>query len=159
MSADIRRAAVFSRCGAYRYSLTRRWTAGPVVHFVMLNPSIASAEVDDPTARRVVNFAQIWGFGGLIVTNLFAVITSDPRVMMQAPDPIGPCNDEHILSAHLAAAATVAAWGTGGAHLGRGEEVRAMLPDLHYLRLTKDGHPSHPLYLPGDLAPVRWVSP
>lgn len=31
-----------------------------------------------------------------------------------------------------------------------------MLPKLHYLRLTKDGHPGHPLYLPADLRLVEW---
>ena len=31
--------------------------------------------------------------------------------------------------------------------------MRLLVPDLHYLRLTKDGHPGHPLYLPADLKP------
>jgi hypothetical protein len=34
--------------------------------------------------------------------------------------------------------------------------VRAMLPKLHYLRLTKDGFPGHPLYLPATLTPKEW---
>jgi hypothetical protein len=35
--------------------------------------------------------------------------------------------------------------------------VRKMLPELHYLRLTKDGHPGHPLYLPASLHPIAWA--
>lgn len=53
----------------------------------------------------------------------------------------------------------VAAWGTRGALLGRDVEVRGMLFDegleLVALRLTKDGHPEHPLYIPYDVEPVR----
>ena len=32
----------------------------PKVLFIMLNPSTADADVDDPTIRRVVNFAKSW---------------------------------------------------------------------------------------------------
>lgn len=45
-------------------------------------------------------------------------------------------------------------------HLGRDEVVKA-LPGiagrLHYLRLTKDGYPGHPLYLPASLVPTPWT--
>lgn len=36
--------------------------------------------------------------------------------------------------------------------------VRLLVPGLHYLRLTKDGHPGHPLYLPASLRPAAWVN-
>ena len=44
----------------------------------------------------------------------------------------------------------------GGTRLA--ELIRALLKDrpLYYLKLTKDGFPSHPLYLKSDLVPVRW---
>ena len=46
-----------------------------------------------------------------------------------------------------------------GALLGRDQQVRGLLGrKLHYLRLTKHGHPGHPLYLPGNLWPVEWTS-
>lgn len=42
----------------------------------------------------------------------------------------------------LVGGVVVAAWGVHGTHRGRHNVVRAMLPALHYLRLTKDGHPA-----------------
>jgi hypothetical protein len=51
----------------------------------------------------------------------------------------------------------VAAWGAHGTFQGRDQSVRLLVPKLHYLRLTKDGHPGHPLYLPADLKPQPWV--
>ena len=43
-----------------------------------------------------------------------------------------------------------------GALNDRGIEVMKMLKDPHYLALTKDGHPWHPLYLKKDLRPQKF---
>jgi hypothetical protein len=153
------RGAYISPCGRYRYSLWRQWAPGPMVMFVGLNPSTADARLDDPTIRRCIGFARAWGYCGLMMTNLFAWRSTDPRGMLEADDPTGPDNDRVLLTAHAKAAVTIAAWGCHGTHGGRHNAVRAMLPRLHYLRLTKDGHPGHPLYLPVSLLPVEWVPP
>ena len=67
-----RKSATLSECGLYRYDLWRTWATGPHVTFVMCNPSTADAEIDDPTIRRCIGFAQEWGFAGLVVVNLYA---------------------------------------------------------------------------------------
>lgn len=148
--------ASISTCGLYRYGLFRRWDDGEgVAVFIGLNPSTADAEKDDPTIRRCVAFAKAWGCSRLDMLNLFAFRATDPGVMKKADDPVGPLNDAYLEMAK-SARFVVAAWGVHGTHLGRDKVVRAMLPNLSFLRLTKDGHPGHPLYLPASLTPQPW---
>lgn len=153
------RGAYISSCGIYRYSLWRQWAQGPKVMFVGLNPSTADATLDDPTIRRCVGFAKAWGYAGLLMTNLFAWRATKPSDMLAAYRPVGPDNDRILQTSHSEAALTVAAWGAHGSHGGRDASVKAMLPNLHYLRMTKGGHPGHPLYLPSSLRPVEWTTP
>ena len=148
--------ATLSPCRTYRYSLTREWGSGLAVLFVGLNPSTADETLDDPTIRRCISFARDWGYARLHMANLFAFRATDPRDMKNASDPVGPENDKHLLTLANDSALTVAAWGVHGTFGGRHNAVREMLPRLHYLRFTKDGHPGHPLYLPGTLKPVAW---
>ena len=148
--------ATLSHCRTYRYSLTREWGDGFSVLFICLNPSTADETLDDPTIRRCISFAREWGGGRLHMANLFAFRATDPRDMKNASDPIGPENDKHLLALAHDSALTIAAWGVHGTFGGRHNAVRRILPRLHYLRLTKDGHPGHPLYLPKTLKPVAW---
>ena len=148
--------ATLSPCRTYRYSLTREWGSGLAVLFVGLNPSTADETLDDPTIRRCISFARDWGYARLHMANLFAFRATAPRDMKNASDPVGPENDRHLLALANDSALTVAAWGVHGTFGGRHNAVRGMLPRLHYLRLTKDGHPGHPLYLPRTLKPVAW---
>ena len=140
--------------GEYRYSLTRVWdTDLPVITFVLLNPSTADAKQLDPTLRRCVGFAKREGFGGMIILNLYAFRTKDPKVTMAANDPVGPDNDR-ILA--CATGTVVAGWGTN-ADPSRAAQVIALLPRLHALGVTKDGHPRHPLYVPADAPLIEWM--
>ncbi|TAA12425.1 DUF1643 domain-containing protein [Pseudoxanthomonas winnipegensis] len=156
------RDAMVSPCGRYRYSLGRAGLLGSgTVLFVMLNPSTADADVDDPTIRRCVSFAASWGFKRLEVANLFAFRATDPKAMALAEDPVGPDNDLHLMCAAARAGLVICAWGVNGVHLQRAARVRAMLTGaghrLHHLGLTKDGHPKHPLYLAAATEPQEWV--
>ena len=154
-------SAVYSPCERYRYLLTRTWdAAGPRALFVMLNPSTATEVQNDPTVERCERRARALGFGAFRVTNIFAFRATDPKVMKAAPDPIGPGNDASIRESLPWAAAVICAWGTHGAHLGRGPQVEAMLRGagvaLQVLGLTQGGHPQHPLYIGYDRQPVEW---
>lgn len=152
--------ADFSPCGQYRYTLSRQWTAldqpGPL--FLMLNPSTASHTVDDPTIRRCVGFARDWGHHRMEVCNLFAYRSTNPRVLWDVADPVGPENDRFIVERAKAAAFVVCAWGAHPLAVKRGQVLRALLPDvtLYALKLTREGDPNHPLYLSKLLKPVRF---
>ena len=156
------RSARFSPCRNYRYSLWRNWrglfpNARGYAMFIGLNPSTADETADDPTIRRCVAFARSWGYEGLCMANLFAFRATKPLDMMAADDPIGPDNDQALCALAETAGVVVAAWGVNGCWLDRHNEVRRMIPKLHYLRLTKAGYPAHPLYLPKTLKPLLWA--
>ena len=141
--------AVFSRDGRYRYRLWRRWKRSlPVVAFVMLNPSTADAQRDDPTIRRCIGFARRWGCGGIEVVNLFALRATDPRRLRYTRDPVGPENVAHLARAAGRASLVVAAWGADPAVGTRGTELaRRLSRRLRCLGVTRAGAPRHPLYL------------
>ena len=153
--------AVFSACRRWRYLLWRRWDADrPAANFLMLNPSTADERRLDPTCARAREYAARWGYGALIVTNVFAWRATDPAEMKAAADPVGPGNDRAIVRAAREARLVVCAWGNHGAHLDRASSVRDLLRKAgvasHALRVNGTGQPAHPLYLPGMLRPRPW---
>lgn len=154
--ADTVRHATISYCGRYRYGLLRTWARGQRVAFVGLNPSTADAIHDDPTIRRCRAFAQAWGYGGMVMLNLFAYRATSPRDMMAADFPVGPSNDYYLRRWARVVDLVVVCWGSHGGHMGRDREVVGMLSGLHCLTITKGGQPGHPLYLRGDLQPIPY---
>jgi hypothetical protein len=154
-------SAIISPCGLYRYRLERRFGDGPASLFIMLNPSTADAEIDDPTIRRCIRFAQSFGCGRLLVGNLFAFRATKPADLMKASDPEGPDNLKHLKKMCAEAQLCIAAWGAHGKYRGQGQRIIGRLSawdvPLHHLKMTKAGHPCHPLYLKATLTPVAYA--
>jgi hypothetical protein len=153
--------ATFDETRKYRYHLSRVWDPkGAVVNFLMLNPSTADAFVLDPTVRRCAGFAQKWGAGTLVVTNIFALRSTDPAELRLTANPVGDDNDQAIVGSAEQADLVVAAWGVHGTYLDREKHVRELLRDcgvkVSVLLLTKAGHPGHPLYVRGSTVPALW---
>jgi len=147
--------AIISKCGKYRYVLSRTWGGGrEFVCFIMLNPSTADAEKDDPTIRRCVSFAQRWGYSKLEVVNLFAWRTPYPGDFRGVADPVGPDNDRYVLEALARATIVVAAWGRLEMARPRAQVVtkiaEQMCKSLNSLGVTKSDCPRHPLYVRRD---------
>lgn len=158
---DAHSTAVYSDCENYRYMLTRTWDQdGRKALFVMLNPSTATEVQNDPTVERCERRARALGFGAFRVTNIFAWRDTDPRKMRNASDPVGPANDDTISQSCPWADQIICAWGTHGAHLGRGQTVETLMRatnlPLFHLGLTKAGHPKHPLYIAYSQQPEAW---
>ena len=163
--------AIFDLTGKYRYSLWRAWCAdSPRLAFVMLNPSTADAQKDDPTIRRCIQFAHAWRFGSLEVVNLFAYRATDARELLKVDDPVGAENDRYIIQAMKRATNIVVAWGTKGVLLGRDRQVIRLLAqwdNVSCLGVTKEGHPRHPLYVKNStklvafqaIRPLLYISP
>lgn len=144
----------FSPDRVYRYCLWRLWqniAAPRYVLWIMLNPSTADEDDLDPTLKRCVQFSKDWGFDGLCVCNLFAFRATKPEDMKAAADPVGDDCDYWIAKVAADAAIVVAGWGVDGAFLQRDRQMKLLIPELHCLALTKDGHPQHPLFTKGTL--------
>lgn len=157
-----RSGATFSECGLYRYDLWRQWDdVRPRLTFIMLNPSTADAEQDDPTIRRCMSFASREKFGSVRILNVFALRSTNPKGLLTVVDPCGPRNAEFIASA-VHAAKVVVAWGNlfvGGKKLRHGyQSVLEALADkeLFCLGRTRGGHPRHPLYVSGSEPLILW---
>lgn len=162
-------SAMFSDCGRYRYLLTRGAPTVERTLWVMLNPSTADDEQDDPTIRRCRDFSRRWGLGAIAVCNLFAFRATSPRTLADAigrgVDAVGPETDGHIEAAARAECTKRIMLGWGLWHRrahGRAIEVCQLLqrvrPDLQpmCLGITSEGAPRHPLYVLGDTPPVPW---
>lgn len=148
-------SAKISPCGTYRYLLTRQWNNAPVLPFVMLNPSTANAEEDDPTIRRCIAFAKREKAGGIVVANQFAFRATDPRVLESVLDPFGPENETAL--AGIGAYAfrhdmpIVCSWGSRGSNDEKFmAPLRIFAARLVCLGLTKSEMPRHPLYVRDD---------
>lgn len=152
--------ALFSLDRVYRYALWRRWSDGPVVAFLGLNPSTADEVNDDPTVRRCVGYAHDWGFGAMVMLNIFAFRSTNPKGLLSISDPVGKENDSTIIKFAGWCSKIVAAWGAWGSYAGRGAQVRALVreqgKELWMFGLTMNGQPKHPLYLAKTEKPKVW---
>jgi hypothetical protein len=154
--------AVISEDGRYRYTLYREWPDDvfdprQVLNFVMLNPSTADADKDDPTIRKCVGFAKLNGYNAIRVINLFAFRATNPKDLQKAYygdclDVVGPLNDSYVREIPPEET-VVAAWGSTFKNetflIRRVRETTALLNrKLWCLKKTNEGRPWHPLYVP-----------
>lgn len=181
-------SAAISRCGNYRWELRRWWRSGPPVAWLMLNPSTADALHDDPTIRRIIGWTWRWGYGGLVVVNLYPFRASKPAELWEwhralpwgvgAFDPYvrdaAHDNLDVVERAGREAALRMAAFGAEAQrrddmwveqaleYFGQPSDAGAG-ETLHCLGTTKNGAPLHPmargrLRVPDDQQPILWRS-
>ena len=155
--------ALISDCGRYRYWLSRQsetlFVERGAALFIMLNPSTADHKKDDATIRRCRSFAKVWGCDGIIVANLYAYRSTDPKGLWKCEDPVGPNNDywlEYLVARHKT---IICAWGNNAEEI----RVQALIEiakkqkaDLLCLGTTSEGAPRHPLYVKSNQAAIKW---
>jgi hypothetical protein len=162
--ANSKITARFSACNRYRYELEERWDASlPLIMWCLMNPSVAGIEHADRTLIRTGKFTRAWGFGGQLVGNVHAYRVTDSKRLVEIDDAVGPENDAALVTMARRSRIVVLAYGQPPKPLQpRGLQVVAMLrqagASLHYLRLSADGSPCHPLYLPSNLPLKKYNS-
>ena len=163
----MKKKAIISNSGLYRYELHREWDKkkGKVL-FIMLNPSTADGDKDDLTTIRCINFAKKWGYGGLMIGNIYPFRAKRPRHLRKWLSGHGgvnvsqigfarDANEDHVIAMANEADLIVCAW---GCNYKKGvPEWMEELDGLHYLELCSDGKtPKHPLgNLSKDLEPKK----
>lgn len=162
------REAIISECGAYRFRLDRKWSGDPPMLVCMLNPSTADAERDDPTITKLIGFANRFGFGHLIVVNLYPFRATKPADLKAAHYP-NPSQNAHTIREAVRQVLVepgyipqrgevFCAWGANArgrpeaAHFLAGVREAGGTP--YAFRLLSDGTPEHPLYIPYDITPA-----
>lgn len=150
--------AVISSCKTYRYLLWRIWDADkPMLTYLMLNPTTADDRLNDPTMLRCMRRAEMLGYGGMWVVNLFAVRAIGTERLYHHADPVGPQNDVALLGACMQADTVMCGWGLHGRVLNRGVDIAILLRDKNIATqcfgINENGQPVHPYYLPYDIPP------
>ncbi|MDV7144061.1 DUF1643 domain-containing protein [Tropicimonas sp. TH_r6] len=161
MKGDAASSALYSECEQYRYALTRCWdTGGKRLLYIMLNPSKATEQANDPTIERCERRARALGYGAFRACNIFSWRETDPAALKRAVEPIGPKNDSVLLESCNWADDILCAWGAHGDHMERGQDVGRLLAEtgrpLLCLGETRAGHPRHPLYIGYGTRPTPW---
>lgn len=159
----VRRGAVLSDDGLYRYLLVRSWEVGQGVTWVLLNPSTADAHQDDATIRKLIGFSRRWGYAHLVVVNLFAWRATDPHDLAVAADPFGPENYNTVESRIRSADLVVVGWGANADWTKRSHGTTPVAEiaceagvDLWCLGRTASGEPRHPGRLGYDTPLELW---
>jgi hypothetical protein len=161
---QLHKTAVISKCEKYRYKLTRTWDEDKKkVLFIMLNPSTANHIENDLTTIRCINFAEKWGYGGIMIGNIYPFRAKRPKDLRKWLNEghdydfwkSGYDNEKYVKEMAKQVDMIVCAWGCN--HPGIPEWVNN-LGDLFYLELCKDNvTPKHPLgNLSKDLIPANY---
>ena len=150
----------------YRQFLGRHWDHNlPYMGLVMLNPSVANGDKDDPTIRRCIDFAQRLGFGGIEVYNIYDFIATDQDDLMRAKRKVSTSGNVMIGSMGFSEKwfdTVVFACGKPkkGDHKARITEVYDIVKEQGFkvkcLGITKEGYPRHPLYLKKETQLKVW---
>lgn len=138
--------AEFSPCGRFRYKLWRIWDEDkPKAMCIGLNPSTANATKNDPTITHLSKALNKLGYGGLYMTNLFALISSKPEALLTTDDCLGD-NEIKMAEVRLICKDVIVCWGAFQQATKRIEGVLPRYPDALCFGKNADGTPEHPLY-------------
>ena len=146
----------------YRLWLDRMWggatIATPYILWIGMNPSTATAEVNDPTITREINFTKAWGYSGYVKCNTMDFRATNQRDLLQpGVQPRSDRNMPTILDYAKRADKIILCYGVPHKSLQCfGKDTVDMLrlrghgSKLFCMGRTLLGSPRHPLYLRSD---------
>jgi hypothetical protein len=142
---DVNIGAEFSPCGNYRYKLWRIWDENkPLAMCIGLNPSTANGTKNDQTISYLIKMLTILGYGGFYMTNLFAIISSKPEILLTHPDPVGE-NDYKLMEVKSFCRDVIVCWGGFKQAEERIKVVLPKFPNSLCFGVSANGKPFHPL--------------
>jgi hypothetical protein len=175
MLPDVRGRADF-RASNIRVELWREWFPPehhkdmyPFACFVGMNPSAASADVDDKTIRMDMEFTRRLGYMRYCKVNLFGLCATEPGELLMECNKysVFQCyaNEITLITRALQADITVCCWGSlpAGPLLDHAKEVFRKIKNnlkgrkLYCYGTTQDGSPRHTSRLAHDTELVEWV--
>lgn len=139
------RGATYSRCSRYRYSMWILDNSGkPTCNMIICNPPLLQFEDHDAAVTSYVANARSLGFGGVILTSLFA-LRGDDSAPVSDDYRIGAFNDKALVEVAQGSAKVICAWGNRGAASHRSTAVVKLLTSkkiaLHAIALNLNGSP------------------
>ena len=145
---DIPKGAIFSEDRNYRYALWRIWSRNkPLLMLIGLNPSVVNEVKNDPTITRGMVRADRTGFGGFLMANLYAYVSTDPKTLLGDGDFVGELTNYYLKQMIEMSERQLCGWGSFKPVVKRAPEVLDMIKEPYCLGVNNDGQPKHPLYI------------
>lgn len=156
MAVDIDKytGATLSEDRRHRLALHRIWTLNDDknhIMFIGVNPSTADANKNDSTIIRCMDFASRWGYSGMYMGNLFSFRATDIKdLKVNFKKAVHTETNYHLIWMAGQCKTVVFCWGAKPFAEKRIQEVIKLLNHKKPMcfRLTQDGYPEHPLFLP-----------
>ena len=150
---NILRRAKFSIDKKHRYELSRHWDLSKSdILFIMLNPSIANEDIDDPTIKRLISFTREFKHGGFFVANLFTYITPYSKTL-DTSIGLTKLNLKTIKNLVNKVDEVIYAWGNS---IKEPQELKNLVKNPKCFGKNLNGTPKHPLYLSSNSKLIKF---
>jgi hypothetical protein len=150
---NILRKAKFSIDKKHRYELSRHWDLSKSdILFIMLNPSIANEDIDDPTIKRLISFTREFKHGGFFVANLFTYITPYSKTL-DTSIGLTKLNLKTIKNLVNKVDEVIYAWGNS---IKEPLELKNLVKNPKCFGKNLNGTPKHPLYLSSNSKLIKF---
>ena len=113
-NAGVTRVSVYSQDKTKRYAYLLLWQPpNPIILWVMLNPGTGDTEMRRRTTLdRCKDWSEQWGYGGLLIGNVFATRAKSAKALGRPSEFFDPINNDALHFLKERAGEVVVAWGS-----------------------------------------------